>query len=70
MAAAEISLEVLDDGTVKWRTGKIPAEHHTDADALQVDLEKTLGGEVQRQQNAAKPHQVHHHDHTHEHTHE
>jgi len=67
MAKAEIELEILDDGTVSWKTGKIPDVHHADADALQEDLEKALGGEVTRKSNAAKHSHVHHHDHIHTH---
>lgn len=67
MARAEIELEILEDGTVKWKTGRIPDEHHVDADALQLDLETQLGGEVKRTSSAAKPVHTHHHDHIHIH---
>ncbi len=67
MPQAEISLEILEDGTIKWKTGRIPDAHHADADALQADLEAALGGEVKRTSTAAKPHHVHHHDHVHQH---
>jgi hypothetical protein len=68
MPAAEINIEILEDGTVKWKTGKIPDAHHVDADLLQKDLEAGLGGEVKRTSTAAKPGRVHHHDDAHEHT--
>lgn len=67
---AEIELEILEDGTIKWSTGRIPDEHHDDADKLQKELEAALGGEVVRDKKFAKhPHvhvdggHVHHHDH-------
>lgn len=66
MPQAEIRFEILEDGTVKWETGRIPDEHHADADAFQVDIEKELGGPVQRTQKAAKPRHTHHHDHVYE----
>jgi hypothetical protein len=68
---AEINLEIGEDGTVTWKTGRIPDEHHDDADALQAELEKLLGGEVQRTQKAGKAHVHTHADGTvHEHMHE
>lgn len=70
MAKAEIEIEILEDGTIKWKTGRIPDEHHSDAEELQKDLEQALGGEVTRKQTVAKPVHVHHHGHSHEHTHE
>jgi hypothetical protein len=68
MAQAEIRLEILEDGTIKWETGRIPAEHHDDADLLQAELEKALGGEVQRTSKVAKGKQVQHKQETHERT--
>lgn len=65
---AEIEITILDDGTVKWSTGRIPAEHHDDADKLQLELEAALGGPVERTQKAAKGPHVHAHGgHIHEH---
>jgi hypothetical protein len=69
MAKAEIQLEIMEDGTIKWETGRIPDEHHDDADELQLALEEALGGEVKRTQKVAKGPHVHNHDGTHEHTH-
>jgi hypothetical protein len=69
MAQAEIRLEILEDGTIKWETGRIPAEHHDDADTLQQELEKALGGEVKRTSKVAKDREVHHHHEGHTHTH-
>lgn len=69
MAAAEIKLKILEDGTVTWETGLIPAEHHDDSDDLLEELEEALGGQVIRKSTAARPRHVHHtdHEHTHEH---
>lgn len=69
MAQAEIRLEILEDGTIKWETGRIPEAHHDDADKLQLELEEALGGEVVRTQKVAKGPHVHHHGDGHEHTH-
>ncbi len=66
---AEIEIEILEDGTVKWSTGRIPDEHHDDADKLQQELEAALGGEVKRTQKVAKGPHVHTHG-GHVHTHE
>lgn len=69
MAQAEIRLEIMEDGTVKWETGRIPDEHHDDADALQQMLEAALGGDVQRTEKVAKGRHVHHHGDGHVHSH-
>ena len=68
MAKAEIELEILEDGTISWKTGRIPDEHHDVADELQLELEKAMGGEVQRTQKTAKAPHVHEKGgHVHEH---
>ncbi len=69
MPAAEIQIEILEDGQVLWNTGKIPDAHHSTADELMADLEKTLGGPVTSVSRAAKPRHTHHHDHEHVHEH-
>jgi hypothetical protein len=69
MAKAEIELDILADGTVRWKTGKIPDAQHAEADELQKELEAALGGEVQRTKRAAKQPSVHHHDKVHQHIH-
>jgi hypothetical protein len=67
MAKAEIELEILEDGTISWKTGRIPDIHHSAAESLLKDLEVALGGDVTRKQTAAKPIHAHHHDHIHTH---
>ncbi len=70
MPAAEIEIEILADGTVKWKTGKIPDAHHNDADELQKELEAALGGPVERKAIAGKPRHVHTHTDGTVHTHD
>lgn len=69
MAQAEIQLEILEDGTIKWETGRIPAEHHDAADLFEAELAKMLGGQVIVDRKAAKAPHVHEHNHEHTHTH-
>ena len=68
MEKTEIDIEILEDGTVRWKTGKVPSINHDDAQNLQKELEQALGGEVKRESIAAKPRHTHHHDHDHIHT--
>jgi len=69
--AEMINVEILEDGTVRWDTGRIPGEHHNAADEFQAELEAALGGEVKRTQKVAKGPHVHtdQKGHTHEHNH-
>lgn len=69
MALGEVNLEILADGTVKWKTGRIPGEHHDDADDMLRELADLLGGDIDRERQAARPGHVHTHGETHVHEH-
>jgi hypothetical protein len=70
VAAAEINMKILGEGTVKWETGRIPGEHHDDADAMLKELEELLGGDIEKKLKAARPTHVHTNDHGHVHLHD
>jgi hypothetical protein len=65
-----IEVEITEDGKVIWKTGKISAAGHSDADQLQADLEAVMGGPVQRSRTGAAPAHSHTHEHGHIHAHE
>ena len=53
-----ITVEVLDDGTIKVVTDDLSGPNHMNADELLGFLGKLMGGEVKEQK---KPHAVHSH---------
>jgi hypothetical protein len=63
---AEMTLTVLEDGTLKIETGNLAGDHHASADEFIRELHKLLGGK--RETKSTKEHH-HHHQHQHEHHH-
>ena len=63
MARNEITIEFLDDGRVKVKTGAFDAATHRNADSLVNGILAGLGGEVERERNKDE------HEHTHEQEH-
>jgi len=56
----QIMIEILEDGTISYRTDKISGVNHASADEFLAELEKALGGKIVRRQT---PHK---HQHQHE----
>ena len=65
MPEAQMQVELLEDGTIRVTTSKVPGVHHLSAEEYLNFVEKTLGGE--RKTVKRKPTQVHQHAHDHVH---
>jgi hypothetical protein len=60
-----IHLEILTDGTITVKTGEISDSVHMSADALMLDLDRMMGGNVHIIPNDDALKQVHAHQHKH-----
>jgi len=56
--ATKIEIEVLEDGKISVKTGRIADSVHVDADELLSELEENLGGERVTQPNEDNPGKV------------
>ena len=65
MNTDEMTLEILEDGTIRISTNPISPDNHLQAEQLLAFIAKMSGGEVSR----TKRTDVHMHVHTHEHEH-
>ncbi len=69
MAKAEILAEVLDDGTIRFETDRIPEEHHEDAEKFLEEVKELLGAEpkiVAKRAGHVHQHEKGQHTHVHE----
>ena len=60
-----IDLTILEDGTISAKTGEISDSVHMSADALMLDLDRMMGGNVHIIPNDDALKQVHAHQHKH-----
>jgi hypothetical protein len=68
MPGDAMTIEILEDGTVKVTTEKVSDVNHLSADNLLKHLEKILGGDTTSEKRPdAHAHAHHHHHHEHEH---
>ena len=58
-----LTIEILDDGTIKTTTDPISPANHQSAEAFLKGITQLAGGEMTRE----KRHKHHHHHHHHEH---
>lgn len=56
----KLSIEILEDGTIKIITDGVSMPNHTNAEGLLRQLAQDMGGDAQRTKRAG--HQVHEHD--------
>ena len=54
-----INVEILEDGTLSITTDKISEQNHMSADELIRDLEKVMGGKVEKNNRPDKKQHVH-----------
>lgn len=63
----EIRFQILEDGTIKFKTDRVSKANHVSADELLREVEDLAGGErVTKKRKQRKIH-VHDHNHVHEH---
>ena len=66
MAADNIEIEFLPDGSLKISTDKVSAPNHSNAEKFLLDLARGMGGKTTRTRKAGA---VHSHTHKHSHKH-
>ena len=64
---AEMTLTILDDGTISIQTGNLAGEHHASADEFIRMVHELAGGA--RETKGTKEHHHEHHHYSHEHHH-
>lgn len=62
-----IDYEILGDGTIKWKTGKVGSANHSSAEKFMADAAALAGGKVITQKQGKAHTHGHDHDHSHEH---
>lgn len=65
----QIDIEILEDGTIKSKTGSVSGENHQNAEAFLVYLAKLTGGTSKRETRGDAAKHSHTHDGTHYHSH-
>jgi len=62
----EMSIEILEDGTIKTTTNPVSAANHANAEAFLQFVARMAGGETVREKRT-DTHSHHQHSHSHEH---
>lgn len=65
----QMSVTILDDGTVRMETGDMGGVTHKAADDFLKEVQRLLGGAVEVKSTKGQAHH-HHHDHEHGHDHQ